>query len=177
MIHKMNKRLLKEEEGLVRLHANLKKYDKNKVISNNSSSSCFNNKNYNNNSDTMNRILTNLRAEMAKSACEMQHNEVVLEETREFINNRRSYLDTLHKDLMNEEHEHDMLQTLLYTQQKNKEERYHHLQQQQQPPPQQQSQHLLFQKQQQHPHQKHRINHHQHQCKTNYTKELLDTLV
>lgn len=138
LIHKINKRLLKEEECLVRLHANLKKYDKNKML------------NVNNNDDDLYRNkLTNVRKEMAKSACEMQHNEVVLEETKELINNRRLYLETLHKDLMNEDEEHEMLQTLLYSQNQEKYQQHHHHQQQQ-----------------------------QQSCKTNYTKELLlDTLV
>lgn len=99
MISKLNKRLLKEEECLVRLHANLKKYDK--PVSSKS--------------DDMSKTLTDLRTEMAKSACEMQHNEVVLEETKEMLDHRRTYLENLHRDLMNEDQECEMLQALLYT--------------------------------------------------------------
>lgn len=120
MICKINKRLLKEEECLVRLHANMKKYDKSK-----------------NANDELNKQLTGLRTEMAKSACEMQHNEVVLEETKELLGNRRTFLENLHKDLLNEEHEYEMLQALLYAQ---SQDNYH-------------------------------------PYKSNYTKELLDTLV
>lgn len=105
MILKINKRLLKEEECLVRLHANMKKYDKAQSVN-----------------DELNKALSNLRTDMAKSACEMQHNEVVLEETRELISNRRTYLENLHKDLVNEEQEHEMLQALLYAQ---SQEKYH----------------------------------------------------
>ncbi|KYB28160.1 hypothetical protein TcasGA2_TC007083 [Tribolium castaneum] len=95
-IAKLNKRLLKEEESLVRLDANLKKYDKHKT-------------------DDLAKALTNLRTEMTKSACEMQHNEVVLEETMEMLLNRRHYLENLHRDLANEEQEHEMLQALMFS--------------------------------------------------------------
>ncbi|KAB0799302.1 hypothetical protein PPYR_07182 [Photinus pyralis] len=99
MISKLNKKLLKEEECLVRLHANIKKYEKQ-------------NKNC---TDEIGKALSNLRTEMTKSACEMQHNEIVLEETREKLSSRKSYLDNLHKDLINEEQECEMLQALLYS--------------------------------------------------------------
>ncbi|XP_022918915.2 ras association domain-containing protein 10-like [Onthophagus taurus] len=99
MINKLNKKLLKEEECLVRLHANFKKYDKTKEKT-----------------DEMTKALGDLRKEMAKGACEMQHNEVVLEETKEMLETRRSFLDNLHKDLLNEDHEFEMLQALLYSQ-------------------------------------------------------------
>ncbi|XP_017767895.1 PREDICTED: ras association domain-containing protein 9-like [Nicrophorus vespilloides] len=97
-IAKLNKRLLKEEEALARLYASMKKYNKTKSAS-----------------EDVNKSLTHLRTRMAKSSCEMQHNEVVLEETKDAIESRRSYLDTLHRDLVNEDQEFDMLQTLLYS--------------------------------------------------------------
>lgn len=99
MINKLNKKLLKEEECLVRLHANLKKYDKTKAAA-----------------EEVTKELGELRKEMAKGACEMQHNEVVLEETRDMLDTRKSVLDNLHKDLVNEDHEFEMLQALLYSQ-------------------------------------------------------------
>lgn len=97
-INKVNKQLLKQEENLVRLEVNLKKYEKHK-----------------NASDDVAVSLMNLKTEMAKSACEMQHNEVVLEETNELINSRRHFLENLHKDIMKEDQEHEMLQTLLFS--------------------------------------------------------------
>ena len=97
-IAKLNKRLLKEEECLVRLDANLRKYDKHKTST-----------------DDLTKALTNLRTEMTKSACEMQHNEVVLEETMEMLLSRRHYLENLHRDLANEDQEHEMLQALMYS--------------------------------------------------------------
>ncbi|KAL3267137.1 hypothetical protein HHI36_011277 [Cryptolaemus montrouzieri] len=96
-ISKVNKQLLKQEECLVRLEANLKKYEK-----------------YKNVSDDVQESLVNLRTEMTKSACEMQHNEIVLEETGELINNRKHFLDNLYKDIVREEQEHEKLQALLY---------------------------------------------------------------
>ncbi|KAF2884610.1 hypothetical protein ILUMI_21560 [Ignelater luminosus] len=99
MISKINKKLLKEEECLVRLHANIKKYEKETK----------------NNTDELGKALSNLRTEMAKSACEMQHNEIVLEETMEKLTSRRNYLENLHKDLVNEDQECEMLQALLYS--------------------------------------------------------------
>lgn len=99
MISKINKKLLKEEEHLVRLHANIKKYEKQTKT----------------NTDDIGKVLSNLRTEMAKSACEMQHNEIVLEETMEKITSRRSHLESLHKDLVNEDQECEMLQALLYS--------------------------------------------------------------
>lgn len=50
---------------------------------------------------------------MTKSACEMQHNEIVLEETMEKLECRRLYLENLHKDLASEDKEYEMLQALL----------------------------------------------------------------
>lgn len=107
-INKLNKRLLREEENLVRLDANLKKYDKHKVIT-----------------DDVTKTLTKLRTDMTKSACEMQHNEIVLEETIEKLENQRLYLENLHKDLATEDKEYEMLQALLYSkvQQQQFEER------------------------------------------------------
>lgn len=99
MINKINKKLLKEEECLVRLHANIKKYDKTKSAA-----------------EGTTKALGNLRKEMAKGACEMQHNEVVLEETKEMLDTRKQFLDSLHKDLLNEDREFEVLQTLLYSQ-------------------------------------------------------------
>lgn len=96
MISKINRRLLKEEECLVRLQANLRKYDKTE-------------------SEEVSKRLTNLRTEMAKSACEMQHNNIVLEETLEALSKRRMYLENLHKDLATEDQEFEMLQALLYS--------------------------------------------------------------
>lgn len=100
-ITKLNKRLLKEEECLVRLDANLKKYEKHKA------------------DDDLTKMLLNLRTEMAKSACEMQHNEVVLEETMEMLVSRRHYLENLHRDLANEDQEYEMLQALMYSTRKH----------------------------------------------------------
>ncbi|KAJ8947698.1 hypothetical protein NQ318_001537 [Aromia moschata] len=97
-IAKLNKRLLREEESLVRLDANLRKYDKNKS-----------------DADDVSKALTKLRTEMTKSACEMQHNEIVLEETIERLENRRHYLENLHRDLMSEDQEYEMLQALLFS--------------------------------------------------------------
>lgn len=45
----------------------------------------------------------------------MQHNEVVLEETMEMLLSRRHYLENLHRDLANEDQEHEMLQALMYS--------------------------------------------------------------
>lgn len=100
MIARINKRLLKEEECLVRLQANLKKCDKMKT-----------------DTQEISKRLNSLRTEMAKSACEMQHNNIVLEETQETLNQRRMYLENLHKDLLTEDQEHEMLQALLYSHQ------------------------------------------------------------
>ncbi|RZC34068.1 ras association domain-containing protein 10, partial [Asbolus verrucosus] len=97
-IAKLNKRLLKEEECLVRLDANLRKYDKHKSST-----------------EDLTKALTNLRTEMTKSACEMQHNEVVLEETMDMLVSRRHYLENLHRDLANEDQEYEMLQALMYS--------------------------------------------------------------
>lgn len=96
MIARLNKRLLQEEECLVRLDANLRKYEKHK-----------------NSTEDVSKALTKLRTDMTKSACEMQHNEIVLEETIEMLENRRHFLENLHKDLANEDQEHEMLQALL----------------------------------------------------------------
>lgn len=98
MIAKLNKRLLQEEECLVRLDANLRKYEKHK-----------------NGAEDVSKELTKLRTDMTKSACEMQHNEIVLEETIEMLENRRHYLENLHRDLANEDQEHEMLQALLFS--------------------------------------------------------------
>lgn len=97
-ISKVNKQLMKQEECLVRLEVNLKKYEK-----------------YKNVTEEVTESLTSLRTEMAKSACEMQHYEVVLEETNELINSRRHFLENLHKDIMKEEEEYEMLQALLFS--------------------------------------------------------------
>ncbi|KAI4462811.1 ras-associating domain containing protein [Holotrichia oblita] len=102
MINKINKKLLKEEECLVRLHANIKKYDKTKSAT-----------------EETTKALGNIRKEMAKGTCEMQHNEVVLEETKEMLDNRKLFLESLHKDLLNEDREFEMLQALLYSQSLN----------------------------------------------------------
>ncbi|XP_074039318.1 uncharacterized protein isoform X1 [Leptinotarsa decemlineata] len=113
-ISKLNKRLLREEESLVRLDSNLKKYDKEKL-----------------DKDDVSKTLTKLRTEMTKSACEMQHNEIVLEETIEKLENRRLFLENLHRDLASEDQEYEMLQTLLFskTQQYEKEKKHksHHI--------------------------------------------------
>ncbi|XP_044748986.1 ras association domain-containing protein 9-like [Coccinella septempunctata] len=130
-ISKVNKQLLKQEECLVRLEVNLKKYEK-----------------YKNVTDDVTESLTNLRTEMAKSACEMQHNEVVLEETNELINSRRHFLENLHKDIMKEEQEHEMLQALLFSA-----------------------------KHQRHPAPSQNFIPHSHNYKNHNTKEMLDTLV
>lgn len=102
MISRINKRLLKEEECLVRLQANLKKCDKMKA-----------------DKEDISKKLNSLRTEMAKSACEMQHNNIVLEETQETLNQRRLYLENLHKDLLTEDKEYEMLQALLYSHQQS----------------------------------------------------------
>lgn len=99
MIARINRRLLKEEECLVRLDANLQKHQKTQTTA-----------------AELSKHLAQLRTEMAKSACEMQHNNVVLEEAAERMNQRRSHLEDLVRELLNEEHEHEMLQALVYTQ-------------------------------------------------------------
>lgn len=99
MIARINRKILKEEECIARLHANIKKLEKEEKSS----------------SEDLSKTLTSLRSKMAKSACEMQHNEVVLEETTEKLTSRKSYLEHLHKDLVDEEIEFEMLQALLYS--------------------------------------------------------------
>ncbi|XP_057658591.1 ras association domain-containing protein 10-like isoform X1 [Diorhabda carinulata] len=99
-INKLNKRLLKEEENLARLEANLKKYQRNEKQKR---------------EEDVSETLTKLRTDMIKSSCEMQHNEIVLEETLEKLESRRIFLENLHRELVNEEHEHEMLQALLFT--------------------------------------------------------------
>lgn len=101
-INKLNKRLLKEEENLVRLEANLKKYHKKE-------------KEKRENDIDVSETLTKLRTDMIKSSCEMQHNEIVLEETMDKLENRRLFLENLHKELVNEDQEHEMLQALLFS--------------------------------------------------------------
>lgn len=96
---KLNKRLLKEEEKLVRLHISIKKYERNK-----------------NDYEQISKSLTELRADMAKSACEMQHNAIVLEETAERLDSRKLYLNELQKEILRVEQEHDMLTTLKLSQ-------------------------------------------------------------
>lgn len=98
-ISKINKKILKEEECLVRFYTNIKKSGKENKSS----------------TEEVTKLLTNLRAEMAKTACEMQHNEIVLEETIEKVLNRKEHLESLHKDLINEDQEYEMLQALLYS--------------------------------------------------------------
>lgn len=65
--------------------------------------------------EEVNKDLAKLRTEMAKSACEMQHNEVVLEETLEVLERRRKHLELLHEALSGEDQEYEMLQALLYS--------------------------------------------------------------
>ncbi|XP_019881082.1 ras association domain-containing protein 10 [Aethina tumida] len=98
-IAKLNKRLLREEERLVRLDANLRKYDKNKP----------------NENEEITKTLCKIRTDMTKSACEMQHNEIVLEETMDMLEKRRNFLDNLYSDLLHEDQEYEMLQALLYS--------------------------------------------------------------
>lgn len=98
-IAKLNKRLLREEERLVRLDANLRKYDKNKP----------------NENEEITKTLCKIRTDMTKSACEMQHNEIVLEETMDMLEKRRNFLDSLYSDLLHEDQEYEMLQALLYS--------------------------------------------------------------
>ncbi|CAH1159431.1 unnamed protein product [Phaedon cochleariae] len=100
-IAKLNKRLLQQEEHLVRLDANLKKYDKEKRDGDNV--------------QTRKELcnLTNLRTEMTKTSCEMQHNEVVLEEAAERLETRRAVLERLHEELAGEDREYEMLQAML----------------------------------------------------------------
>lgn len=102
MISKMNKKLLKEEEMLVRLHISLKKYERNK-------DDC----------EQIQKSLSDIRTEMTKSACEMQHNAVVLEETTEQLDARRMYLHNLQKEISLAEQEHEMLQALIYSKEMN----------------------------------------------------------
>lgn len=99
LLNKLNKRLLKEEEKLVRLHISIKKYERNK-----------------NDYDQMHQSLTELRTEMAKSSCEMQHNAIVLDETNEMLNSRKSYLNELQKELLRVDQEHDMLSSMKLSQ-------------------------------------------------------------
>ncbi|CAH1985762.1 unnamed protein product [Acanthoscelides obtectus] len=97
-ITKVNKRLLKEEEALVRLDVNIRKYEKNKE-----------------GTEEVSKALNKLRTDMTKSACEMQHNEIVLEEIVEKLESRRLYLDNLYRDIANEDKEYEMLQALLFS--------------------------------------------------------------
>lgn len=97
-INKLNKQLLKQEEILVRLDANIKKYEKYKSIGTDLTNS-----------------LTIAKTEVAKSACEVQHNDVVLEETNEIIKNKKYFLDALFKDMLKEDQEHEMLETMIYS--------------------------------------------------------------
>lgn len=83
---------------LVRLHISLKKYERNKE-----------------DFDKIQKSLNDLRTDMAKSSCEMQHNAVVLEETTEKLDSRRSYLHNLQKELGLADQEHEMLQALMYS--------------------------------------------------------------
>lgn len=99
VILKVNKRLLREEECVIRLQAKLYKYEKAKI-----------------NTEDVDKHLTKLQTEMAKSTCEMQHNSIVLEEIVEALGKRRVCLQNLHKDLLAEEQESEMLQALLYMQ-------------------------------------------------------------
>nr|CAH7744245.1 unnamed protein product [Callosobruchus chinensis] len=96
-ITKVNKRLLNEEEALLRLDSNLRKYEKNK-----------------DGMEEIGKALNKLRTDMTKSACEMQHNEIVLEEIMEKLESRRVYLDNLCRDIANEDKEYEMLQALLF---------------------------------------------------------------
>lgn len=98
MLNKINKKLLKEEEMLVRLHISLRKYERNK-----------------DDFDKIQKSLADLRTDMAKSACEMQHNAVVLEETTEKLDSRRSQMHNLQKELGLADQENEMLQTLMYS--------------------------------------------------------------
>lgn len=168
-ISKLNKRLLKEEEALVRLEANLKKHEKSHSAT-----------------DELSKNLTQTRTELAKGSCELQHNDVVLEETLEAITHRRNYLETLHKDLTNEDQEFEMLQTLLYTQSINQHKLKIQRQQLEQQQQQQQQQQLQLQHNQQlfvqsYPLSPQFQNQQSHQrlggYKAHHTKELLDTLV
>lgn len=99
MMSKLNKRLLKEEEKLVRLHISIKKYERNK-----------------NDYEQLQKSLTELRTDMAKSSCEMQHNAIVLDETSEMIESRKLCLSELQKELTKVEQEYDMLSTMKLTQ-------------------------------------------------------------
>ncbi|XP_050298668.1 uncharacterized protein LOC126737710 isoform X2 [Anthonomus grandis grandis] len=104
-IIKLNKNLLREEENLTKLDNNLKKYDRNKLVELQKVQG----------NEEVNKELTKLRTEMAKSSCEMQHNEIVLEETLEVLERRRKQLEHLHQALTNEDQEYEMLQALLYS--------------------------------------------------------------
>lgn len=110
---KLNKRLLKQEETLVRLHANLMRHtaEDEKIAKAAEEAK----KTEENPTSDITKALTALRTEMAKGSCELQHNDVVLGETNEAIGSGRSRLDVLYRDLGNEDQEFDMLQTLLYT--------------------------------------------------------------
>lgn len=96
---KLNKRLLKEEEKLVRLHISIKKYERNK-----------------NDFDQMQKSLLELRTDMAKSACEMQHNAIVLDETTEMLDAKKLCLSELQKELSKVEQEHEMLSAIKISQ-------------------------------------------------------------
>lgn len=45
----------------------------------------------------------------------MQHNSIVLEQTLEGLDNRRMHLDNSHKDMIMQEQDYEILQTLMYT--------------------------------------------------------------
>lgn len=102
-ILKINKSLLQEEEHISKLDSYIKKYDRNKSTEQQQVNV------------EVNTELSQLTTEMTKSACEMQHNEIVLEEILEVLDTRRKHLALLHQELTSQDQEHEMLQALLYS--------------------------------------------------------------
>ncbi|ERL85665.1 ras association domain-containing protein 10 [Dendroctonus ponderosae] len=102
-ILKINKSLLQEEEHINKLDSYIKKYDRNKATEQQEINV------------EVNTELSQLTTQMTKSACEMQHNEIVLEEILEVLDTRRQHLALLHQELTSQDQEHEMLQALLYS--------------------------------------------------------------
>ena len=93
MIFLVNKQLLRQEKCLHALNAGIGKCEAIELA----------------------EKIEDVRCETAKSSCEMQHNEMVLEQSRETLRSRRVYLEHLHMDLINEEKEFEAMQVLFLT--------------------------------------------------------------
>lgn len=93
MIFLVNKQLLRQEKCLHALNASIGKCEAIELA----------------------EKIEDVMCETAKSSCEMQHNEMVLEQSRETLRSRRVYLEHLHMDLINEEKEFEAMQVLFLT--------------------------------------------------------------